>query len=201
MQEYQLLLGLPVCNKNLNHSGKKSIFSCKARCLQGYAIQGWQRDVILKHLVSGRRLPCPYCVVSIRRVSLWLQMALSATAVRPMLQASVLQIMAQGRNYLLLVYHEISIETESNHLEILQLFDFAAASYCVLSKYYSGVDRGRMVLYHSQTAEGGGHRGKSQDRPFQSVSSSPVQQLQFTQIFQGGCNCFGCVPVMEGFCY
>lgn len=55
--------------------------------------------MLLGHLVSCLRLHCPYCMVSVLRLSLWPQMA-------------------QGMNYLLLFYDEVSIETESNHLEI-----------------------------------------------------------------------------------
>lgn len=48
----------------------------------GMPSQVGRKTVIPRHLVSYCRLHCPYCMISILRISLWPQMALAATAVR-----------------------------------------------------------------------------------------------------------------------
>lgn len=119
---------LAVCNENPDHSSKKPVF-CETRswmCVQGWE---WPRSP----LASSHCLHCcPWCVVSILKVSWRSQVAIAATAVRSMFSVSVTQIIGHGLKCLLLVHHVLS--AESNHSETLEPFHIATPFYLCFIK-------------------------------------------------------------------
>lgn len=106
---------LAVYNENPDHSSKKPVFFCETR--SWIRIQSWEWP--WSSLSSFPCLHCcPWCVVSILKVSLRSQVAIAATAVGSMFSVSVTQIIVHGLKCLLLVHHMLS--AESNHSETLE---------------------------------------------------------------------------------
>lgn len=138
-------------------------------CVQGWE---WPRSP----LASSHCLHCcPWCVVSILKVSWRSQVAIAATAVRSMFSVSVTQIIGHGLKCLLLVHRVLS--AESNHSETLEPFHIATPFYLCFIKVSPCSGLGETFSTLARHGERRAHH---------SWSSATAWWLQFVQVFKGG---------------